>query len=83
MSVRDLARNSTTQSTLRLIFSKTKSFLSPTCPARGAAGVKRLLLKRFPYDIVVRELPEEIIVVAVAHQSRRPGYWQDRLQKRE
>jgi hypothetical protein len=27
----------------------------------------------------VRELPEEIIVVAVAHQSRRPGYWRGRL----
>ena len=45
----------------------------------SAAGAKRLLLKRFPYDIVVRELPEEIVVVAVAHQSRRPGYWRDRL----
>ncbi len=45
----------------------------------GAGRTKRLLLKRFPYDIVVRELPEEIVVVAVAHQSRRPGYWRDRL----
>ena len=45
----------------------------------SAAGAKRLLLKRFPYDIVVRELPEEIVVVAVAHQSRRPGYWRNRL----
>ena len=47
--------------------------------AASAGGAKRLLLKRFPYDIVVRELPEEIVVVAVAHQSRRPGYWQNRL----
>ena len=45
----------------------------------SAAGAKRLLLKRFPYDIVVRELPGEIVVVAVAHQSRRPGYWRNRL----
>jgi hypothetical protein len=37
------------------------------------------VLKRFPYDIVVRELSEEILVVAVAHHSRRPGYWRDRL----
>ena len=51
----------------------------PLANLAGAAGTKRLLLKRFPYDIVVRELPEEIIVVAVAHQSRRPGYWRDRL----
>ena len=45
----------------------------------GARGAKRLILKHFPYDIVVRESPEEIIVVAIAHQSRRPGYWQKRL----
>lgn len=44
----------------------------------GAEGIKRLVLRRFPYDIVVRETPEEIIVVAIAHQSRRPGYWRSR-----
>lgn len=47
--------------------------------AAGARGIKRLVLKRFPYDIVVWELPEEIIVLAIAHQSRRPGYWRSRL----
>ena len=47
--------------------------------AAGAKGIKRLILKRFPYDIVVREVSEEIVVVAIAHQSRRPGYWRNRL----
>ncbi|MEN8260611.1 MAG: hypothetical protein ABFS02_08505 [Pseudomonadota bacterium] len=47
--------------------------------AAGARGAKRLILKRFPYDIVVREFSDEIFVVAVAHQSRRPGYWRNRL----
>lgn len=45
----------------------------------GSKGVKRLSLKRFPYDIVVRESSDEILVVAIAHQSRRPGYWRERL----
>ena len=45
----------------------------------GAKGAKRLVLSRFPYDIVVREFLREIVVVAIAHQSRRPGYWRDRL----
>ena len=45
----------------------------------GGKGAKRLVLKRFPYDIVVCELPEEIVVVAIAHQSRRPRYWRNRL----
>jgi hypothetical protein len=45
----------------------------------GSRGAKRLVLRRFPYDIVVRESSQEIIVVAIAHQSRRPGYWRNRL----
>jgi hypothetical protein len=40
--------------------------------------IKRLILKRFPYEIVVTEFREEVVVIAVAHQSRRPGYWRDR-----
>lgn len=45
----------------------------------GSRGAKRLVLRRFPYDIVVRESSQEIIIVAIAHQSRRPGYWRNRL----
>lgn len=46
--------------------------------ATRARGVKRLLLRRFPYDIVVRESQDEVIVLAFAHQSRQPGYWRFR-----
>ena len=44
----------------------------------GERGTKRLVLKRFPYDVVVQERDGEILVVAFAHHSRRPGYWRDR-----
>ena len=44
----------------------------------GDRGAKRLVLRRFPYDIVVQESSLEIIVVAIAHHSRRPGYWRNR-----
>lgn len=44
----------------------------------GTQGVKRLILKRFPYSVVVQEYAGEILVLAVAHQSRRPGYWRSR-----
>jgi plasmid stabilization system protein ParE len=33
----------------------------------------------FPHSILYRELPDRIQVVAVAHPSRQPGYWNDRL----
>lgn len=45
----------------------------------GSQGAKRIILKRFPYDIVAVERPHETIVIAVAHHSRKPGYWRDRL----
>jgi hypothetical protein len=47
--------------------------------APGRRGAKRIMLRRFPYDIVVRETSQELIVIAVAHQRRRPGYWSSRL----
>lgn len=45
----------------------------------GERGLKRLILRRFPYAVIVLERETEIFVIAFAHQSRRPGYWRDRL----
>lgn len=39
---------------------------------------RRLVLPRFPYNVVYRLSPAEIVVVAVAHARRRPGYWKHR-----
>ncbi len=53
----------------------------PLLPMSGAAGqrnVMRLMLRRFPYDVVVVERRDDILVLAIAHHSRRPGYWRDR-----
>ena len=47
--------------------------------AAGRRGVKRLILRRFPYSVIVHERDEEILVIAFAHQARRPGYWRERL----
>lgn len=44
-------------------------------------GIRRLVLRRFPYDLVFVERSEEILILALAlaHHSRRPGYWRNRL----
>jgi hypothetical protein len=55
--------------------------LAPLVPVPGVSGekgAKRLLLRRFPYSIVVRESDDEYLVIAIAHQHRRPGYWKNR-----
>jgi toxin ParE1/3/4 len=41
-------------------------------------GVRRYVIKRYPFVIVYRELPAEIRVLAVAATKRRPGYWRGR-----
>src|SRR5689334_3939519 len=40
---------------------------------------RRLLLRRFPYKVVFIELEDRILIVAVAHGKRRPGYWHGRI----
>ena len=50
----------------------------PGIGSLGSHGTSRLYLKRFPYTLVFRIQGEFIRVVAIAHQSRRPGYWTGR-----
>ncbi|NBD95197.1 MAG: hypothetical protein GVY11_01815 [Gammaproteobacteria bacterium] len=52
--------------------------LSPMPGNSARKGAKRLILRRFPYDVVVVERGDEMIVVAFAHHARKPGYWRDR-----
>ncbi len=43
--------------------------------------LRRILLARFPYSLIYSIEPERIWVIAVAHHRRRPGYWQDRIDR--
>ena len=38
---------------------------------------KRVILK-FPYSLIYSVRPDEIRILAVAHQKRRPFYWRER-----
>jgi plasmid stabilization system protein ParE len=42
-------------------------------------GVRRRNLDRFPYALIFRVAGDEILVVAVMHQRRRPGHWRSRV----
>jgi plasmid stabilization system protein ParE len=41
-------------------------------------GIRRYHLKHFPYTLMYEVIGQRVTVLAVAHQRRRPGYWQDR-----
>jgi len=47
----------------------------------GGSGTRSYLVHRFPFRVVYFELPDTIWVVAVAHASRRPGYWRTRVRR--
>lgn len=39
---------------------------------------KRYTLHRFPFGIVYQEMLSGVVVFAIAHGRRRPGYWKTR-----
>jgi plasmid stabilization system protein ParE len=41
--------------------------------------VRKRLVAGFPFTLLYSIEPDHIFVVAVAHQSRRPGYWLKRV----
>jgi toxin ParE1/3/4 len=45
----------------------------------GLGGLRKCVLKHFPYVIWYRDTEAEIYIVAIAHTSRRPGYWKERI----
>ena len=48
--------------------------------APGPFNTRKYLLRQFPFVLIYRErLSREVEIVAVAHTSRRPRYWKDRL----
>jgi toxin ParE1/3/4 len=51
---------------------------SPRIGAAAGRTFRKLLVRRFPYSIIYALRGEEIVIVAVAHQRKRPGYWRRR-----
>ena len=43
-------------------------------------STRRCRLARFPYNVVYAQEQGDLLVIAVAHLHRAPGYWRDRLQ---
>jgi len=43
-----------------------------------AGSVRRRLIPRFPYGVLYRIKGDQVRILAIMHQKRRPFYWQNR-----
>lgn len=41
--------------------------------------IRRFLFTRFPYSLIYGLDEDTIVVIAIAHQHRKPRYWADRM----
>lgn len=46
-----------------------------------AHGARKWRVPGFPFKVIYPDFTEEILIIAIAHHSRRPGYWQQRLRE--
>ncbi len=53
--------------------------LHPEHGAPRSGRTRRWLVKSFPFGIIYRAGESEVLIVAVAHQRKKPEYWADRL----
>ena len=47
----------------------------------SAHEIRRSKVRRHPYLVVYAVLPDQLVVLAIAHTSKKPGYWRERIEK--
>ncbi|HEY3763157.1 MAG TPA: type II toxin-antitoxin system RelE/ParE family toxin [Verrucomicrobiae bacterium] len=69
---------------LYVAFQEARLFIRrhPSMGTRFDHGTRKWRVRNFPYKVIYIDLPDEILIVAFAHDSRRPGYWSDRRRKK-
>lgn len=52
--------------------------MQPQAGIQIEGNIRFRILRRFPYTIFYTESDKKILILAVAHQKRLPGYWRER-----
>ncbi len=50
----------------------------PESGSQMSSTIRRRLVRRFPFAVYYSVIDDEVLVLAVAHQARLPGYWRRR-----
>lgn len=53
----------------------------PMTGSPASKNTRRVFVKDFPFAVVYRPTADGIVVFALAHHARRPGYWRSRVQE--
>lgn len=59
-----------------------RAVMFPLTGSPASMNTRRVFVENFPFAVVYRPDPDGIVIFALAHHSRRPGYWQSRVQER-
>lgn len=51
----------------------------PDVGSPSLSGTRRVVVKDFPFSLIYKPSADGIVIFAVAHQSRRPRYWRERV----
>jgi len=54
---------------------------NPYAAAAVGTGLRRKVLNHFPYSLVYAVEAGFVVILAVAHQKRRPKYWRGRVKE--
>lgn len=52
---------------------------NPYAAVPAGGGIRKKVLTHFPYNILYTVERDLVLIVAVAHQKRRPRYWRARI----
>lgn len=50
----------------------------PALGIRCSDAIRRFSLHGYPYDVIYRADAVAVVIIALAHHARRPGYWAGR-----
>lgn len=50
----------------------------PVLDSQQAGQIRKRVMRKFPYTLAYRVEGDLVRVVTLAHQSRKPGYWEGR-----
>ena len=54
----------------------------PLAGSPSVSNTRRVSLKGFPFTLFYRPEGDGVVIFAVSHHARRPGYWTDRTRDR-